>query len=263
MDFNSVAGKYEKISITQKTASQQLLDYMDCDKYNNILDIGCASGVNTERLLNILDEKGVYVGVDPSQKMIDQAISKKIPNSKFICSSFEKATIADTYELIFCNSVFYYISDTTIFFKKCKDLLSKNGIISIQAQTRMCSIFEDALEFAKNHKKTKEVMKYFNFPANLYSEHEYLEMLDKQPYFKVNKYKCCVDYHNVSIKKAIDIFESGPAIPCLSELAYSIPIKQSFKKDLLDVIKKYIKEKAQNGMVSLNSPRIYIILSKI
>lgn len=263
MNFNSVADRYSKISITQKSAAKRLLEYISEDNYYNILDVGSASGVNTKQLMTLLKEGGVYIGIDPSQKMIEKAFSEKIKNSQFICSYFENFNSSNKFNLIFCNSVFYYFKDTSAFFKKSNHLLSHNGVVAIQSQTQLCDLFDKALAFAMTFEKTIQEMKNFILPANLLSENDFLNIVDEQPYFKITKYKCCVDYHKVNTKTAMDIFMSGPAIPCLAALAKHIELRPSFKDDFLNTINMYIENQSEHGIVSLNSPRIYILLSRV
>ncbi|MED7789091.1 methyltransferase domain-containing protein [Francisella sp. 19X1-34] len=263
MNFNKVAKDYKNISITQNDASKRLLDLIGVDhKYKSVLDVGCASGVNTDVLLSMMSDKGRYLGIDPSKKMIELAQDKYSANSEFICSTFENFNAKDKFDFIFCNSVFYFFKNKQIFFEKCNDLLSHNGYIAIQAQTRLCGLFSEAIDNTKLCESTKEQMKGFDFPANLVSEKEFLKILYEQKYFSVKVFNYHIDYHTVTIDKAMDIFRSGPAIPCLSEKAYKTIPTEEFKKSFLSEIRKYLENKSDNGVVTLDSPRVYIVLAR-
>ncbi|MED7818454.1 MULTISPECIES: class I SAM-dependent methyltransferase [unclassified Francisella] len=262
MNFNSVAKDYKNISITQHTASKRLLALVGDNKYSSILDIGCASGVNVEALVKKLKKGGKYFGMDPSQEMIKLSQNKYGSNCKFICSTLEDFSSDEKYEFIFCNSVFYYLKDKQVFFDKCNNILDQDGIIAIQAQTRLCSLFTEAIEYVKTCKLTEKQMKSFKLPANLISEKEFLKILSEQKYFSVKIFNYHIDYNTVDIEKAMNIFKSGPAIPCLSDQAYSTKPSEEFKKLFLEEISNYLTSKSENGKVTLDSPRVYIILTR-
>lgn len=185
MNFNNVAKDYEKFSITQNDASKRLLNLIGDNKYNNILDVGCASGVNTNMLLNYLQDDGKYYGIDPSKEMIELAKEKHKDIYNFICSTYENFETLNKYDLIFCNSVFYFFKNKQVFFDQSNNILSSDGTIAIQAQTRLCKLFYEAIENVKSCDSLKHQMEDFVFPANLISEKEFLNILSQQNYFSV------------------------------------------------------------------------------
>lgn len=263
MGFNNIAKEYKSISITQKQAAKRLISLVDDSNFTNILDIGCASGVNIEDLSIKFAKQSKYTGIDPSANMIEMAKNKYSKNYDFICTNLEDFNSKEVYDLIFCNSVFYYFKDKTIFFDKCNQLLAQNGAIAIQAQARLCKLFEQAIDYTKSNPLTKKQMQSFKFPANLISEKEFLKILYKQQYFSVEKFYYYTDLNKVNVDTAMKIFKSGPAVPCLSDSAFKSKPTQEFKKLFLDSVESYLAQNTDSdGLVSLDSPRIYIVLKR-
>jgi trans-aconitate methyltransferase len=262
MHFDKVDQIYEKISITQGSAAEKLIAQLPKRIYRNILDIGCASGVNTGALLNLLEEGGRYLGIDISPKMIEQAEIKH-PGLNYSAIDFELFNTKNQYDLLFCNSVFYYFKSPKEVLNKAAKLLEPGGTFAIQSQMSLCPEFSVAHEYVCANPLTKSQMKTFTFPANLIGSREYMSLLSQQDQFDLQSMICITDEHELSIDKALDVFKSGPAIPFLSDQAYSHPKPPGFDQHFLSVIRESLSKQSVNGEIQLHSPRIYIILTKV
>jgi SAM-dependent methyltransferase len=70
-DFSQIAGKYEKTSLVQNSASDELFYLLGIKESDDVLDLGCGTGHLTKRIREMT--KGNVVGIDSSQGMIEEA----------------------------------------------------------------------------------------------------------------------------------------------------------------------------------------------
>ncbi|MDC1485885.1 methyltransferase domain-containing protein, partial [Pelagibacteraceae bacterium] len=119
------------IEHSKKYVNETIKD-LGLNKKNNICEIASNDGY----LLQFFKQKGFEVlGVEPATNIADEAIKKNI-NTLKIFFNFESAKrIKKKYglqDLIICNNVFAHVPDILSFTKGLKELVSKNGIITIE-----------------------------------------------------------------------------------------------------------------------------------
>jgi 2-polyprenyl-3-methyl-5-hydroxy-6-metoxy-1,4-benzoquinol methylase len=104
------------------------------ESYDNILDVGCASGWLTARLAELFPE-GKITGMDVSLEMIDYA--KRVhPKIKFICTDAHKLPFAeDSFDLIICTEVLEHVVDPLNVLLEIKRCLSPRGEAIISMDT--------------------------------------------------------------------------------------------------------------------------------
>jgi 2-polyprenyl-3-methyl-5-hydroxy-6-metoxy-1,4-benzoquinol methylase len=83
-----------------------------------ILEVGCASGNFTRRLVEIAD---LVVGIDVSKTEIARA-KLRIPQAKFYAVSMEQFHTQEPFDVIVCSEVLYYIQDHKTALKSLREL---------------------------------------------------------------------------------------------------------------------------------------------
>ncbi len=95
-------------------------------KMQNILDVGCGSGILTYRLSRLV---GNIRGIDPSAKSIE--IAKKefgtIKNLEFLCNSIEDHQINEKYDVVVSNMTIQAIKNIKKVFYSISRLMNKPG----------------------------------------------------------------------------------------------------------------------------------------
>lgn len=91
----------------------------------NILEIGCGSAVISEGF----SQNGVnYTGIELDRNMYNFAVSK---SRNVIYGNFLTTNINKKFDVLFASQVVEHMYDPNIFFKKCNEVLSKDGILHI------------------------------------------------------------------------------------------------------------------------------------
>jgi 2-polyprenyl-3-methyl-5-hydroxy-6-metoxy-1,4-benzoquinol methylase len=156
------------IEHSKKYVNETIKD-LGLNKKNNICEIASNDGY----LLQFFKQKGFEVlGVEPATNIADEAIKKNI-NTLKIFFNFESAKkIKKKYglqDLIICNNVFAHVPDILSFTKGLKELVSKNGIITIEfphfqnliKKNQFDTIYHEHFSYLSLH-STSKILKKFN-----------------------------------------------------------------------------------------------------
>ena len=98
-------------------------------KDSKVLDFGCGPGI----YMKIISENYDVSGVDISEEMLTKA-HELLPNNKFYLGNFFNVKFDDKFQAIYSISTLEYIPVSLIdyFFKKCSDIMNKDGLLFIQ-----------------------------------------------------------------------------------------------------------------------------------
>lgn len=113
-----------------KKTFEDLLALIKLVPHASILEIGCAQGAFTKRLLEISDD---VTGIDVSESAINQA-KQRAPKAKFEVSTLEDFNPQKQYDVIIGAEVLYYIKDR----KKAIEKLQKLGKYLVTSQFVFC-----------------------------------------------------------------------------------------------------------------------------
>lgn len=153
-------GKYcdsltiEDLKQAQLKYTEKLLGYIH-DTVKTILDVGCGTGVSTEKLFS----KGLDVECLSPDLYNQQIINEKFKGAvKFHLTKFEKFSADKKYGLILMSESSQYISLKNLF-EKCKEILDKNGYVLISDYFRKeatkyyrnCAVLSRFLDEAEKH----------------------------------------------------------------------------------------------------------------
>jgi 2-polyprenyl-3-methyl-5-hydroxy-6-metoxy-1,4-benzoquinol methylase len=102
-------------------------DYIRPEVGMRILDLGCGPAT----ILNFLPDGVVYVGVDLSQRYIDEANKKFGNRGEFYCKSVESFSESNSskYDIVLGLGVLHHLDDSQVisFFKLASSLLNNKG----------------------------------------------------------------------------------------------------------------------------------------
>jgi len=133
--FSKIAEYYEKTSIVQKAASDNLIKLLQIKETDDVLDLACGTGDITKKIREIT--RGRVVGVDSTEGMINKAkgLYGKYSIDFQICKA-EQIPFIEEFDIIFCNSAFQWFKPPEPVLKRCYRALREKGKIGIQAPAK-------------------------------------------------------------------------------------------------------------------------------
>ena len=133
----------------------------------------CEVASNDGYLLQFFKKKGFEIlGIEPAVNIANIAIKKKIPTVKSFFNYKSAKEIKKKYgvqNLIICNNVYAHVPDILDFTKGLKELISKNGIITIEfphflnlvLKNQFDTIYHEHFSYLSLHSVSK-ILKKFN-----------------------------------------------------------------------------------------------------
>ena len=102
-----------------------------------VVDLGCGTGRFSELLAAAFE--AWVVGLDPSEKMIDQARRKPATSPiVFGRAAADKLPLADGHvDLVFMSQVYHHLPDPAAVARECRRLLRVGGYVCIRTGTRV------------------------------------------------------------------------------------------------------------------------------
>ena len=116
--------KYGKISC------ENIREYLNGKKFDNLLDIGCGTGYLIDMLSKEHNSK--FVGLDLSPEMVKQAKNKNINNAEFIEGRSDEIPFENnTFDIVTCSQSFHHYPETDKPMQEAKRVLKEGGIYII------------------------------------------------------------------------------------------------------------------------------------
>ena len=110
--------------------------YVGTRHLNTILDLGCGTGRFSEALAAHFDAE--VIGIDPSQKMLDQALRKlRDGRVRYQTGSGEAIPVPnDSVDLVFMSMSFHHFTDQKLVARECRRVLRDGGVALLRTGTR-------------------------------------------------------------------------------------------------------------------------------
>ena len=139
-DNSDIATVYDQARALAPEVLRQWLDLLSSHVTRGvvslILDLGCGTGRFTEPLAEHFAAR--VIGIDPSQKMLDEA-RRKLTSDHVI---FERASAealpisGNSVDMVFMSMVFHHFSDSATVATECRRVLRDGGHLFIRNSTR-------------------------------------------------------------------------------------------------------------------------------
>ena len=110
--------------------------HVDRTAISLVVDLGCGTGRFSEMLAAELDAQ--VIGVDPSEKMIDQA-RRKLATSSVVfgrASAHELPLPEGSIDLVFMSQIYHHLPDPPAVARECRRILRVSGYVCIRTGTR-------------------------------------------------------------------------------------------------------------------------------
>jgi len=262
-DFTEISKRYRETSIIQSSAADILLALLDIKSGESILDIGCGAGNLTKKIYDI--SHGYVTGVDSSEGMIDESVKNYGGEINFQLSSAEDISFKDCFDVIFCNSVFQWISNVDKAIGNFYHALKPGGRIGIQAPggKEYCPNFIRAVDAVTKRERTGTVFKNFKSPwLFLNSAKNYAELFLKHKFnVAFSEIQKIESLHTP--EEVYNIFASGAIAGYLNKEYYNCTIDENYINEFQDTVKEdFSRQAGTNGKVKLVFNRIFLVAVK-
>jgi ubiquinone/menaquinone biosynthesis C-methylase UbiE len=263
-DFSEIAKRYEKDSLVQKSASEQLFDLLQISGNDDVLDVGCGAGNLTKTVAE--KTKGKVVGVDASDGMIAEA-KKKFGGLgiEFAVCPVEKLSYTNNFDVIFCNSAFQWFKHTEAAMQSCFKALKAGGRMGIQAPDRniYCPNYLSAIEKVKSDLELAGQFASFTAPwLFLDTAKEYAQLFEAADFRVQHAWIDQISSFHTP-EEVFKIFDSGASAGYLNPKCYSHPISDEYVAAFRKVMLESFKSQANSeGKVNLVFYRIFLLAKK-
>lgn len=252
-DWNS--NQYMKFADERLQPSKDLISRLDGCKPENILDLGCGTGISTYALKERFRTADI-TGADASDNMLEKA-RKSYPDINFRKCILPQQLdeISGKYDLIFSNACIHWIPEQEKLIEAVIEKLNHGGTLAVQLPYIQEAPFYRIL-YRLIDKKWHKLSSIRNF-YNLLPE-QYFDLLSTYNVdFRIWE---TVYYHTVSSYSGIIEWYKGSGLRPYLE-ALDNDEREAFTADILNEIEKtYPVQK--NSQVILKMPRIFFTALK-
>jgi ubiquinone/menaquinone biosynthesis C-methylase UbiE len=162
--FNTFAEEYDGVAGKSMTFFADLLVRdLQIPENPRVLDVGCGTGISTFRLMQRVQGRGMFYGIDISQKMLDlagrRATELGYANVEFNSGDAEQLDFPESsFDLVISNQAFFFFSDKQKALNEMFRVLSPTGQIALLffAEPSSKEIKEIYVQVRNRH--TKSVM---------------------------------------------------------------------------------------------------------
>lgn len=177
--FEKSMDKYNENAVVQTEMAEKLTfqTLKLSAEFDTILELGCGTGVLTERLNKNFRFKNYYAN-DLVEKSKNYVL-KIIPDAKFIHGNALKIKPPQKSDLIISNAMFQWFSNLEVIIKHCKLCLNQNGILAFSTfgTENFCEI-KDISGLSLRYLTKDEIFKILEPDFEILYFEDYIETLE-------------------------------------------------------------------------------------
>lgn len=232
--FSKSLSTYEDNAIVQKLMAEKLIKLLNKKHFDNILEIGCATGVLTKEIKKNIQYKNLTVNdiVSKAKNYIDKLSS----DITFISGDIETLEITEQYDLIISNASLQWCNDIEKTIDKLVNSLNNNGILAF-------SIFGD-----ENFKEIKNIFEIENKNYDFEKMKEFFAKYNAQLY---------LDKEELKFHSLIDILKhiKNTGVNAITETRLT-------KTQLTKLEENYKNKFSTDNSLTLTYEPVYVIVQK-
>lgn len=263
-NFSEIASNYERNSLVQRSASDQLFDLIQIKENEDVLDLGCGTGNLTKKIREMTS--GRVLGMDASEGMINEARRNYSSlDISFAVYPADQLTYEDSFDVIFCNSTFQWFKNPESILKACLKTLRHNGRMGIQAPARKVYSpnFIEAVESVRVDSRLRDQFASFEMPWLFLDTAEEYKLVFQNAGFDVLYARIDRIVNSYSSEEVFAIFDSGAAAGYLNQDFYRNPISDEYVTAFKEVVRNaFINQANADGYVDLTFFRVYLLARK-
>lgn len=264
-DFSNLSPEYQHRAVLQQSASEKLFELLAIQPSDDVLDLGCGPGHLTKRIRELTNK--TVVGVDPAEGMIAQSRQNvSDPSISFYVCDAESLDFANTFDVIFCNSVFQWFRNPEHALRNCFRAVRAHGRMGVQApaRTEYCPNFIRATTALLADPRTRPTFARFRSPWFFLETPEAYAGLFEASGFAVSSCRIEEVTEYCSPSKAFEMFESGASAGYLNPDCYDILLPPGFIKNAREVILgSFYSQMRGDGTVAITFYRVYVLAHKV
>lgn len=126
-DFGAAATSYDQAARLQREMGTHLLGLLPEDKFANVTDLGCGTGLFLEALSAQCGPK-TLAAIDLSSAMLAHAKSNRTVDARWVCAAAESVPLPDdSQDLVFSNLMIQWCDDPQAVLRECRRILRPGG----------------------------------------------------------------------------------------------------------------------------------------
>lgn len=248
------AGQYKKFEAERSLPSVDLANAIPLENPQNVLDVGCGTGMSTVTLQKRFPKARV-VGVDSSENMLTSA-REKHPELEF--SQFDAGgdvgAIQERFDIVFSNACLQWIPDHQALLPRLSGLLREGGVLAVQIPQQHKQPVRAAMEELAQSPRWRDKLPAPT-PSHVLPEEAYYDILTGL-YKDVRLWET-VYIHAMPSHRAIVEWYKGTALrPYLQALAPGDGAL--FQEELLKEVERLHPRQA-DGCVLFRFPRLFFV----